>query len=39
MELLAAKIGNSPSIVEKNYSQWCQGRAEALDAAVKGAWT
>jgi integrase len=26
---VAAILGNSPSIVEKNYSQWCQERAEA----------
>jgi hypothetical protein len=36
---VAAILGNSPRIVEKNYSHSCQAKAEALDAAVKGRWT
>lgn len=36
---VAALVGNSPRIIEKHYNQWCQGRADALEAAVKGAWS
>jgi integrase len=35
---VAAVAGNSPRVIEKHYSHWCQTRADALNAAVKGTW-
>jgi integrase len=35
---VAAVVGNSPRIIEQHYSQWCEGRAEKLNSAVKLTW-
>jgi integrase len=35
---VAAIVGNSPRIIEQHYSQWCQQRANVLNAAVKSMW-
>jgi integrase len=35
---VAALAGNSPRILEKHYSQWCQGRADVLNEKVLAMW-
>jgi hypothetical protein len=36
---VAAILGNSPRIVEKHYSQWIQARQDAIEKAIKAAWS
>jgi integrase len=36
---VAAILGNSPKIVEKVYAQWIDGRQQAVNAAVRAAWS